>query len=145
MRLLAVGNATVFACLSIMGSAFAETATDTEALHLLNRLAFGPRPGDVERVMKMGIDRYIDDQLHRDTVPMPAELTDRMAKLRQSEMSQSDLITTYRQVIKAAMEDGTGGAPGGGLAVRNALYKKMAIHFGGLPAIPPIESPRQLE
>jgi uncharacterized protein (DUF1800 family) len=145
MRLLAVGNATVFACLSIMGSAFAETATDTEALHLLNRLAFGPRPGDVERVMKMGMDRYIDEQLHPDTVPMPAELTDRMAKLRQSEMSQSDLITTYRQVIKAAMEDGTGGAPGGGLAVRNALYKKMAIHFGELRLIPAIESPRQLE
>jgi uncharacterized protein (DUF1800 family) len=60
-------------------------------------------------------------------------------------MSQSDLIITYRKVIKAAMEDGgTGGAPGGG-AMRNALYKQMAIHFGELRLIPAIESPRQLE
>ena len=43
------------------------------------------------------------------------------------------------------MEDGTGGAPSGGLAVRNALYRKMAIHFGELRLIPAIESPRQLE
>jgi uncharacterized protein (DUF1800 family) len=76
---------------------------------------------------------------------MPAELSDRLVKLEQSEMSQADLITTYRKVIKAAMEDGTGGAPGGGLAVRNALYKRMAVHFGELRLIPAIESPRQLQ
>src|SRR5215813_8154174 len=33
-------------------------------IHLLNRIAFGPRPGDVERVRQMGIDKYIDQQLH---------------------------------------------------------------------------------
>ncbi len=147
MRLLILRNATAFAGLAIsfMGSAVAEPATQVEALHLLNRLAFGPRPGDIERVMKMGVDSYIDEQLHPETIPMPAELTDRMAKLRQGDMSQADLITTYRKVIKAAMEDGTGGAPGGGLAVRNALYKKMAIHFGELRLMPAIYSPRQLE
>src|SRR5580704_6400566 len=43
------------------------------------------------------------------------------------------------------MEDGTGGAPGGSLAMRNALYKQMAIHFGELRLMPAIYSPRQLE
>lgn len=147
MKRLIFGNATAFACLAIstMGSAFAETATEPEALHLLNRLAFGPRPGDVERVMKMGMDRYLDEQLHPDTIPMSVELIDRMAKLSPGEMSQAGLIATYRKVIKAAMEDGTGGAPGGGLAIRNALYKKMAIHFGELRLMPAVYSPRQLE
>jgi uncharacterized protein (DUF1800 family) len=32
-------------------------------IHLLNRLAYGPRPGDVERVKRMGVDKFIDQQL----------------------------------------------------------------------------------
>ena len=131
--------------LPMAGAATAETATQGDAIHVLNRLAFGPRPGDIDRVMKMGVDSYIDQQLHAEAIPMPPELGERLAKLSEGEMSQADLITTYRKVIKAAMEDGTGGAPGGGLAIRNALYKKMAVHFGELRLIPAIESPRQLE
>ncbi|MGH7467153.1 MAG: DUF1800 domain-containing protein [Longimicrobiales bacterium] len=37
-------------------------------VHVLNRLTFGPRPGDVERVRKMGIERWIDQQLHPETI-----------------------------------------------------------------------------
>src|SRR6266851_7189257 len=33
-------------------------------LHALNRLGFGPRPGDLERVKQMGLQRWIDQQLH---------------------------------------------------------------------------------
>ena len=33
------------------------------ALHALSRLAYGPRPGDVERVTAMGVRRWIDAQL----------------------------------------------------------------------------------
>jgi uncharacterized protein (DUF1800 family) len=37
---------------------------DQKIIHLLNRTGFGPRPGDVERVKQMGIDKYLDLQLH---------------------------------------------------------------------------------
>ncbi len=33
-------------------------------LHILNRAGFGPRPGDVERIRRMGLDRYLDEQLN---------------------------------------------------------------------------------
>ena len=33
------------------------------AVHLLNRLGFGPRPGDVERVLDRGLERRVLDQL----------------------------------------------------------------------------------
>src|SRR5271154_5655538 len=140
--------ATALACLVGPMTADASgdaAATEDEAVHVLNRLAFGPRPSDVQRVMKMGVDRYIDEQLHPATIAMPAELEDRLASLRQGGMSQADLITTYRKVIKAAMEDGAGGAPGGGLAMRNELYKKMEVRFGEQRLLPAIESPRQLQ
>jgi Protein of unknown function (DUF1800) len=145
LRILAI--MTAISCLStpIAGSAFADTATEAEALHVLNRLALGPRSGDIERVMTMGIDAYVDEQLHPETIPLPAALTERLAKLSADEAPQPELITTYRKVIKAAMEDGTGGAPGGGLAMRDALYKKMSVRFGELRLIPALESPRQLE
>lgn len=39
-----------------------------QAFHLLNRITFGPRPGDVGRVLAMGIDQYIDLQLHPERI-----------------------------------------------------------------------------
>ena len=33
----------------------APLAPEQQAVHVLNRLAFGPRPGDVERVTRMGV------------------------------------------------------------------------------------------
>src|SRR5260370_1725314 len=42
------------------------------AVHVLNRLAFGPRPGDVDKVLKDGIDVWIDQQLHPDAIPARA-------------------------------------------------------------------------
>lgn len=35
----------------------------SDARHVLNRLAFGPRPGEVERVARMGSARWLDEQL----------------------------------------------------------------------------------
>ena len=34
------------------------TNDDLETAHVLNRMAFGPRPGDIQRVEQMGINRY---------------------------------------------------------------------------------------
>lgn len=34
-----------------------------DARHLLNRCAFGPRPGEVERVARMGTERWLEEQL----------------------------------------------------------------------------------
>ncbi len=34
-----------------------------DARHLLSRFAFGPRPGEVERVARSGVERWLDEQL----------------------------------------------------------------------------------
>ena len=36
---------------------------DQKVLYALNRLAYGPRPGDVEAVKKFGLDNWIELQL----------------------------------------------------------------------------------
>lgn len=73
------------------------------ALHVLNRLAYGPRPGDVERVMAMGVERYIAEQLS------PEEIPDRQLELRLREfelmsVSTTDLATLFRTVRRERAE-----------------------------------------
>src|SRR5204862_5166750 len=41
-----------------------ELTEDQAILHALNRLGFGPRPGDVERVREMGLETWIERQLN---------------------------------------------------------------------------------
>ena len=37
---------------------------DQKLTHALNRLTFGARPGDLERVRAMGLTQWLDEQLH---------------------------------------------------------------------------------
>jgi len=74
------------------------------ALHALQRLTFGPRPGDVERVTAMGVDRWIDLQLHPDKIndnPLDA----RLASFRTLRMDTREMVENFPppQVIKAVM------------------------------------------
>jgi uncharacterized protein (DUF1800 family) len=45
---------------------------DQRVLHVLNRLGYGPRPGDVDRVRRMGLAAYIEQQLGPARIPDPA-------------------------------------------------------------------------
>jgi len=46
----------------------AKLTEDQRILHILNRLSFGPQPGDIERVRKIGISAYIEEQLHPERI-----------------------------------------------------------------------------
>ncbi|MDQ3012432.1 MAG: DUF1800 domain-containing protein, partial [Acidobacteriota bacterium] len=50
--------------------AISSLTDDQKVLHLLNRAGFGPRPGDIERIKRIGIEQYLSQQLH------PEDLTD---------------------------------------------------------------------
>jgi uncharacterized protein (DUF1800 family) len=43
--------------------AFTHLSDTARALHVLERLTFGPRAGDVDRVLQIGVDKWIDEQL----------------------------------------------------------------------------------
>ncbi|HEU4563240.1 MAG TPA: DUF1800 family protein, partial [Gemmatimonadaceae bacterium] len=45
-----------------------ELTADQQVRHALARLSFGARPGDVERVRAMGVDRWIEHQLHPERI-----------------------------------------------------------------------------
>src|SRR5204863_4120970 len=75
------------------------------AIHALNRLTFGPRPGDVNRVMAMGVDQWIDQQYQPDKIYDNA-LEARLAPLRTLRMDTRDIVENFppEQVIKAVAE-----------------------------------------
>ena len=51
-------------------SANARLTEDQRIMHVLSRLGYGPRPGDIERVEAMGVEAYIEEQLR------PTEIAD---------------------------------------------------------------------
>jgi uncharacterized protein (DUF1800 family) len=72
------------------------------ALHALNRLTFGPRPGDVDHVAAMGVDKWLDQQLHPEKINDTA-VEARLEPLRTLKMSSRAMIEQFPppQVIKA--------------------------------------------
>src|SRR3989304_5931395 len=44
---------------------------DRRIAHLLNRLAYGPRPGDIERVRTIGLAAYVERQLNPEGLDDP--------------------------------------------------------------------------
>ncbi len=72
------------------------------SLHALSRLGFGPRPGDVAAVQRLGVDRYIARQLDPESIPEPADLTRRIASLRTLRMSPVELFIEFREPLRHA-------------------------------------------
>jgi uncharacterized protein (DUF1800 family) len=64
------------------------------AEHAVDRLTFGPRPGDVKRVEKMGVERWIDEQLHPEKMD-DASLGVRLDSLPAMRLSTEELIRSY--------------------------------------------------
>src|SRR5260370_27466064 len=64
------------------------------ALHALNRLTFGPRPGDVQAVLNMGVDKWIDLQLHPDKIHDKA-LETRLAPFRTLRMDVHEILDNF--------------------------------------------------
>jgi uncharacterized protein (DUF1800 family) len=64
------------------------------ALHALNRLTFGPRPGNVQQVMAMGVEQWIDLQLHPSKIDDSA-LDARLEPLRTLRMSTREIAEDF--------------------------------------------------
>ena len=81
------------------------------AVHALNRLTFGPRPGDLERVTQMGVDKWIELELHPDKIDNSA-LDARLAPFRTLHMGTKEIVENFPpdQLIKQ-IADGKASLP----------------------------------
>jgi uncharacterized protein (DUF1800 family) len=63
-------------------------------LHALNRLGFGPRPGQVEQIEKTGLENWIQSQLHPESIADPV-VDARLAQFPTLRLSATDLLDQY--------------------------------------------------
>lgn len=109
-------------------------------VHVLNRLGYGPRPGDVERVRKMGLPNYIALQLVPEQIPDPA-VEAKLQPLRTLTMSTGELYKAFpppKSGEQREEREGRGEAGPSGKPVR-------PLTFAGLSPGPGQESRRTQE
>ena len=120
------------------------TARDS-ALHALDRLGYGPRPGDLDRVARMGVMRWIDQQLD------PGAIDDRvlLARERQADILRYDRDDLSRIFVAAMQErrerqqrmDTSEDRPG----ARERTARRLAGQFQDLVVVRAVLSERQLD
>jgi uncharacterized protein (DUF1800 family) len=79
---------------------------DDRILHALNRFTFGPRPGDLEAVRKIGLENWWQQQLHPAAID-EKDLTARLAKYPAMEWTPEDLM--YRAPNNAVIRQAVNG------------------------------------
>jgi len=76
---------------------------DEQVLHALDRLTFGPLPGDVERVKRIGLKKWIFEQLHPDRMTENPGLEAQLQVLESLRMTPLETLQHYPgpQMIRA--------------------------------------------
>jgi uncharacterized protein (DUF1800 family) len=93
----------------LLGASLASAAVPPEAmtareraLHALNRLAYGPRPGEVERVEAEGPEKWIEAQLHPEGLTDSA-LDERLKSFPTLAMTSQQLMDAYPNARRRRM------------------------------------------
>ena len=100
---------------------------DQRVLHALNRLTFGPRPGDVQAVEKMGLQQWIDQQLNPSKIDDSA-LEARLSAYPAMRLNLHEMVERFPSpaMIRAA-ERGRQSLPGN--PVERAIYRNQIAQF----------------
>jgi uncharacterized protein (DUF1800 family) len=68
---------------------------DQQIVHALNRLTFGPRPGDVEEVRRVGLTKWMELQLHPERITENPVLGEKLQPLESLRLSLPDVVAKY--------------------------------------------------
>ena len=127
-----------------------ETKQD-RILHVLNRLAFGPRPGDFEHVSAIGPEHYVQEQLHPETIAIPADLVARVGEYRTLHMSPIALFVEYQRPLMQERKQARAEAGGDKAEIKDATkdlrIKQRVVMREAFEArlMRAIDGPRQLQ
>ncbi|MET3117258.1 uncharacterized protein (DUF1800 family) [Undibacterium sp. GrIS 1.8] len=125
--------------------------TEDAALHVLNRLGYGPKPGDINKVLQTGVKNYIQTQLHPETIPLPDTLVRRLDSLSTEESTTGQMLGDYlmaRKEVKEAKTDKDGKENADNKDDKQKgreILVRMAENTAESRLARAIESPRQLE
>jgi uncharacterized protein (DUF1800 family) len=118
------------------------------AVHALNRLGFGPRAGDVAQLNAGGIERYIHEQLHPESLPIPESLVSQVASYRTLHMTPMELFREFQLPVMQARRENRGADPATlKTALKNERVRARIVMREAVEArlVRAIEGPRQLQ
>lgn len=100
---------------------------DDLILHVLNRLSYGPRPGDLEKVRAIGVSKWLQAQLNPDSIDDSA-LEKRLEDYPAMQLPLGKLMEMYpdNRLVRAAM-NGKAGVPGG--EAERAIYNNQMDRY----------------
>jgi uncharacterized protein (DUF1800 family) len=99
------GGKTAESTKTLKGLPDQDLSVDEAILQALNRLGFGPRPGDLERVKETGLQKWIDRQLHPNSIDDSA-LDARLERFPTLKMSSAKLLEEFPEPQAAARRQG---------------------------------------
>ncbi|MBX3289056.1 MAG: DUF1800 domain-containing protein [Acidobacteria bacterium] len=73
-----------------------QLSADQKSLHLLNRITYGPRPADIERIRRIGTARFLEEQLNASAIDDTAA-EKRVAGLEIFKMDNGEVLAKYPQ------------------------------------------------
>src|SRR5258708_5491841 len=85
-------------------AAAAFPSDDQTILHVLSRIGFGPRPGDIETVRSLGLQKYIDQQLHPER-GSNSKMAAHLIGMPTLGMSSRDIAEQYAMPVLQARRD----------------------------------------
>src|SRR5580704_11454892 len=120
-----------------------EMTGNERAFHALNRLAFGPRPGDFEHVRAIGVEAYIHQQLRPETIAVPSSLVDRVHDFHTLHMMPGPLFIEYQRPIQMVRKQNMDDSE----AVKAVRQRAQIVIREAVQArlLRAIEGPRQLQ
>ena len=68
---------------------------DKQAIHVLRRLTFGPQRGDLQQIRKLGVEKWIEQQLHPDRIPETVILDEKLKRLTTLTQPLWQLLESY--------------------------------------------------
>jgi len=120
--------------LSASGASAARMTERERAIHALDRLGYGPRPGEVDEVLASGVDAWIARQLRPASIP-DAALEAKLRAYRTLSMSAAELYNGYPDKRSRVMGLlGSGGKPA-----------EVAQELASAKVLRAVESERQLQ
>ena len=90
---------------SLKGLPPTDLTEDQAIVHVANRLGYGPRPGDVQRIKEMGIAKWIDRQLRPESINDSAAEA-RLSRFSTLSMSSEALLEKFPRPAVAAKREG---------------------------------------
>src|SRR5882724_6214677 len=117
---------------------------DDQILHALDRLTFGPRPGDVERVKKIGIKKWIDLELHPERIKENPALEAQLEPLESLRMTPMEAVQHYPspQLIKAIAE---GKQPLPEDPLLRSTVERLIVRYKSRKGLEPVGDSAELE